>query len=188
MYCRWLSQLEGLPEEEMCYPPISELDESAPYTISLPEDFMQRIGYRLPTEGEWEYACRAGTVTARSFGFAPELLDQFGWHLGNSSDRVWPGGMLKPNDVGLFDMYGNVWEWCQDWRRPYSKTVNGLPLDDGLLAIESPSKYRERIIRGGSITNRIEVLRSAQRDWYTPGRGRNHNVGFRVARTILAGE
>lgn len=188
MYCRWLSQLEGLPEEEMCYPPISEMDESAPHTISLPEDFMQRIGYRLPTEGEWEYACRAGTVTARSFGFAPELVDEYGRHLRNSSDRVWPGGMLKPNDVGLFDMYGNVWEWCQDWRRPYPKTVNGLPLDDGLLALDSPSKYRERIIRGGSITNRIEVLRSAQRDWYTPGRGRNHNVGFRVARTIRSGE
>ena len=113
MYCRWLSQLEGLPEKEMCYPPISELDESAPLTVSLPEDFMQRLGYRLPTEGEWEYACRAGTVTARSFGFAPELVDKFGWHLSNSSDRVWPGGMLKPNDAGLFDMYGYVWEWCQ---------------------------------------------------------------------------
>ena len=148
------------------------------------------MGYRLPTEGEWEYACRAGTVTARSFGFAPELVDEYGWHMGNSSDRVWPGGMLKPNDLGLFDMYGNVWEWCQNRRDTYprrSEATHGSkdkPLQDELRAIDSRSKYIERIIRGGSITNRIEVLRSAQREWYTPGPSRNHNVGFRVARSI----
>ena len=77
-------------------------------------DFLDRSGYRLPTEAEWEYACRSGAVTSRYYGGSVELLGQYAWYNQNSKDRAWPCGLVKPNDLGLFDMLGNVYEWCQE--------------------------------------------------------------------------
>ena len=82
--------------------------------MSIPADFLQRTGYRLPTEAEWEYACRAGTVTSRYYGNSTELLDAYAWYQANSKVHAWTCGSLLPNDLGLFDMLGNVNEWCQD--------------------------------------------------------------------------
>ena len=82
--------------------------------MKIVPDALERPGYRLPTEAEWEYACRAGAVTSRYYGRSVELLGKYAWYLQNSQDRAWPCGQLLPNELGLFDMLGNVYEWCQE--------------------------------------------------------------------------
>jgi formylglycine-generating enzyme required for sulfatase activity len=176
-YCRWLSEKEGFTEDQMCYPPLDQIDESA----SWPEDFLVRTGYRLPTEGEWECACRGGTTTRRFYGESDKLVARYGWFLENSRDQTWPVGLLKPNHLGLFDLYGNAWEWCQDRYGKLPTTPPGRPFLDVPKTVGTSGC----ILRGGSLSNRAEVLRSAQRDFLDPWHNRNHNVGFRVARTIV---
>ena len=82
--------------------------------MTIPADALKRTGYRLPTEAEWEYACRAGAITSRYYGLSIDLLEQYARYQANSQDHAWPCGSLLPNDLGLFDMLGNVYEWCQD--------------------------------------------------------------------------
>src|SRR5262249_17403498 len=116
MYCRWLSEAEGIPEDQMCYPPIQDIQAAvkAGKGLKLPPDYLRRTGYRLPTEAEWEYACRAGAVTSRYYGASEDSLKHYAWYQLNAANRTWPVGRLKPNDLGLFDMLGNVWQWCQE--------------------------------------------------------------------------
>ena len=120
-YCNWLSEQEGLPKDQWCYLP----NERGAYT---PRDDDSRrclaaTGYRLPTEAEWEYACRSGTITSRYYGDSTDLLDKYAWYQANSQDHAWPCGSLLPNDLGLFDMLGNVFEWVPGsvLRRPIRK-------------------------------------------------------------------
>ena len=75
---------------------------------------MSLTGYRLPTEAEMEYATRAGALTSRYYGETEELLPKYAWYNKNSQERTWPVGSLKPNDLGLFDVQGNVYTWCQE--------------------------------------------------------------------------
>ena len=103
-YCRILSEQEGVPEDQMCYPRVDEIKPG----MKLPENYLERTGYRLPTEVEWEYACRAGATTSRYYGDADELLKFYGWYGENSGEVAHPRGMLKPNDFGLFDTLGNT--------------------------------------------------------------------------------
>ncbi len=111
-YCNWLSQQEGIPKDQWCYVP----NESGKFAagMKIVPDFVKREGYRLPTTTEWEYACRAGSVTRWSIGEAQDLLGKYAWCVVNSSSRLHPVGSLRPNDFGLFDMHGNAWEWCQE--------------------------------------------------------------------------
>ena len=121
-YCRWLSEQEGIPEDQRCYPPIDEIKDG----MGLPDGFLSRTGYRLPTEAEWEYACRAGAVTSRPYGGGDDLLDHYAWYDRNARGRAGRVGSLKPNDLGMFDMLGNAWEWCHDARR----AVSAEPAED----------------------------------------------------------
>jgi formylglycine-generating enzyme required for sulfatase activity len=118
--------------------------------------------YRLPTEAEWEYACRAGTTTAFSFGDDAGQLDSYGWYFDNSDDNTHPVGRKKPNPWGLYDMHGNVAEWCLDQYLPdfYSR-FDPDEVADNPLAM--PTKLYPRAVRGGSWEDDPKGLRSAAR-------------------------
>jgi formylglycine-generating enzyme required for sulfatase activity len=183
-YCRWLSEVEQLPPEEQCYPPVAEIERRiwAHQPVPLPADYLRRTGYRLPTRAEWEYACRAQTVSSRPFGVSEELLRHFAWYDAQSRGRAWPAGQKKPNDFGLFDMLGNVWEWCQGPWHKYPGTVAGAFVEDDTgLAAEVPFASAQAIT-GGGFDTRQSAVRSAVNDGNVPWLA-VPQVGFRVART-----
>ena len=116
------------------------------------------ISYRLPTEAEWEYACRAGTSTAYSFGDSSNNLGSYAWCISNSSRTTHPAGQKHPNRIGLCDMHGNVWEWCLDWYSPtYYQTSPSVDPPGPLSGVT-------RVIRGGSYNSTPETCRSASRN------------------------
>ena len=179
-YCNWLSSQEGIPEQQWCYLP----NESGKFAegMKLATDYLARTGYRLPTEAEWEYACRAGTQTSRCYGQSQELLGKYAWYLGNHRDRAWPAATLKPNDLGLFDVHGNVWEWCQERFRDYPSGETGAVADDAedTQSVVPDSDFR--VVRGGSFEAPPWQVRSAYRN-SDPPYYRLTSTGFRVART-----
>jgi len=118
--------------------------------------------YRLPTEKEWEYACRAGTTTKWSFGDDGKELEKYAWYDENSDSTTHEVGQKKPNPWKLYDMHGNVWEWCEDW-------------------YDEEKKYK--VLRGGSWNYDANFTCSADRDWGNPG-NRSVNIGFRLLRTL----
>jgi formylglycine-generating enzyme required for sulfatase activity len=129
--------------------------------------------YRLPTEAEWEYACRAGTTTRYYFGDDANQLGDYAWYYGNSGGKTHPVGQKKPNGWGLYDMSGNVWEWCEDnWHGNYI----GAP-DDGSAWLDNDNDYP--IVRGGSWYLNPDRCRSAYRVSYYRRVNYNH-YGFRV--------
>jgi formylglycine-generating enzyme required for sulfatase activity len=139
-------------------------------------------GYRLPTEAEWEYVCRAGARTSRYYGNSPELLDNYAWTNASSGDQGHPSGRLLPNDLGTFDMLGNLYEWCQDraddWKPDESNT-----LVDELCKAEVIPGDKSRVLRGGAYFDRPQDSRSAYRDREGPGNP-YMTYGFRPARTL----
>jgi formylglycine-generating enzyme required for sulfatase activity len=134
-YCNWLSDKEGIPKDQWCY----EKNDKGEYAAGMKvrPNYLSLRGYRLPSEAEWEYACRAGAVTARYFGETEELLGEYAWYMKNSRDagtlRV---GTKKPNDLGMFDLHGNVWNWCHEGIASYGRGLPRKPDLDG--------EYREQ--------------------------------------------
>jgi formylglycine-generating enzyme required for sulfatase activity len=110
---------------------------------------------RLPTEAEWEYACRAGSRTRFSFGDSDSALRDYAWYGSNSGRKPNPVGQKKPNAWGLYDMYGNVWEWCADW---YGDYPNGAVTDP-----QGAASGSQRVVRGGSWGDGADSCRSARR-------------------------
>lgn len=129
--------------------------------------------YRLPTEAEWEYAARAGSITKYSFGDAEGSLDSYAWYDANSGSKTHEVGTKRPNDWGLYDMHGNVWEWVQDW---YGEYPNGIIVDP-----KGATSGADRVLRGGSWGNHTAILRSASRNSYAPSI-RDQFLGFRIVR------
>ena len=155
------------------------------------QDFIKKLNemegtnkYRLPSEAEWEYACRAGTTTNFSFGDDASKLAEYAWYSDNSEERTHPVGTKKPNTWGLCDMHGNVWEWLEDdWHGTYQKTPYRAPLPlDGSAWVEK-SRGADRVIRGGGWGDGAGLCRSAIRFGLKPDY-RNVDVGFRLARSV----
>jgi formylglycine-generating enzyme required for sulfatase activity len=157
-YCNALSKKEGL---------------TPAYTVNGTNVtwFRGANGYRLPTEAEWEYACRAGTTTPYSSGSS---VDAAGWYGNNSGSVTQPVGQKQANAWGLYDMHGNVWEWCWDWYGNYS---SGSQTDPTGAASGS-----FRVLRGGGWDGLASYLRSAFRDGHNPS-SQFSNYGFRLVRS-----
>jgi formylglycine-generating enzyme required for sulfatase activity len=128
--------------------------------------------YRLPTEAEWEYACRAGTTTRFYTGDKDSDLDAAAWYKNNSDGKTHPVGQKKPNAWGLYDMNGNVWEWCNDWYASYAKAA--------IVDPQGPAEGHFHVARGGGWMRGVASSRSAERDHHHPSFKRS-NVGFRIA-------
>lgn len=148
----------------------------------LPEEKAARRVYRLPTEAEWEYACRAGSPGEYAFGDQVELLDEYCWYATNSGGRTHPVGEKKPNAWGLHDMHGNAWEWVADWYEPHS----------GRAAIDptGPRRGTDRVYRGGGWQYSAPYCRSANRTATRPDfEGFDFlSISFRVAMDASADE
>jgi formylglycine-generating enzyme required for sulfatase activity len=145
---------------------------------------LEPFGLRLPTEAQWEYACRAGTATIWHGGNRPEDAARCGnllvrQRVAGEYFGTLPVGSFAPNDFGLFDMHGNVEEWCADWRFHY--IVPTRP-GDGLREQDGDSRFRA--VRGGSFQRYAVKCRSAERDGAAPG-ARHQTIGLRVARPLL---
>ncbi len=175
-YCNWLSMKEGIPGEEWCYEIKGEAAKLRPKYLSL-------TGYRLPTEPEMEYAIRAGAATSRYYGDAEELLTEYVWYQKNSQDHTWPVGLLKPNDLGFFDIVGNVYTWCSGDLQGLCRRTSRAPVEDeedGPDVISTVKRAR----RGCSYTRMAPETRSAFRNDQEPT-NRNGGNGMRLARTLV---
>jgi formylglycine-generating enzyme required for sulfatase activity len=145
-------------------------------TLTEHERFINRLPdtwkFTLPTESQWEYACRADTKTIFHFGNESHRLEQYGWFASNSADGPKPVGMKKPNNWGIYDLHGNMGEWCFDW---YGKTYPPHGSVDPIT--EKGSSFK--VFRGGTYTDIPNRSRSAYRNRITPDT-RNPWIGFRV--------
>jgi formylglycine-generating enzyme required for sulfatase activity len=156
---------------------LSEREQLAPY-YSIDGQQVGIVGgggYRLPTEAEWEYACRAGRSTPWCFGDDGALLGEYAWYGSNSNIQTQEIATKRPNDWGLYDMHGNVWEWCQDWYGEYPA--------DSQVDPTGPSTGWGRVLRGGSWSSNQRSCRSAIRSYDLPDSRLVSGFGFRAART-----
>lgn len=132
IFCRWLGEQEGIPEEEQCYPPLDQIRDG----MTLPPNFLDRRGYRLPTRVEWEMASRQGSLTPFHFGSDREIMNSYAWTDANSNNRAHRVGLLMPNRLGLFDIHGNAFEWCANTEVPIEPIPFGEIRPDKIGALQ----------------------------------------------------
>ena len=172
-FCNRLSEEEGLAP----YYGLSQVQRWPDGSVkSATVETVDSEGYRLPTEAEWEYSCLAGSDGSYCFGSNAEQLDEYAWFAVNASATSQPVGSLAPNAFGLFDMHGNVWEWCWDWH---------LIEPDATMTIDptGPKQGDSRSCRGGSWFFFDDFARADYRGRSFP-MNRDSNTGFRVVRTL----
>jgi formylglycine-generating enzyme required for sulfatase activity len=173
-FCRWLTKKAKIEENDQCYNDKKEWVQNGEYFHNIlfrPE----RRGYRLATEAEWEYACRCGSTTAYSFGSDRSWLSCYAWNLDNSQRQVHPPAQLCPSPRGLFDMHGNIMEWCDNI---YS---NNYDIDE---STPLQQRTRDRVLRGGGWSSHEDGVRSAFRTKAQP-LASGSSYGFRIVRTIV---
>ena len=167
-YCNWISENEGLPR---AYDDKGNFLDSDGNTTSDPA---MVVGYRLPTEAEWEFAARGGNNSNNNRYSGANAVGFVAWYYPNSGGTTHEVGSKAPNELGLYDMSGNVWEWCSDWYLAYTSTAKTNPYTDEIGA--------GRIIRGGSHYDSAPNVRIARRHSADDTRT-NPDIGFRIVRT-----
>lgn len=179
-YCRWLSEQAGLEESEIPYPPVERIFSGSDEVL-IPEDFEGRLGYRLPSEYEWEYACRSGSEDRYHFGNDDALLANFVIFKGSAADGPAPRTSRPPNAFGLFGTHGNLSEWTHSSFGvmsvdPYGRSVDPPPPAANVFE-------GARVVRGGSFLSSSGQVRSAVRLRGIPNAS-SASVGFRIVRTL----
>jgi formylglycine-generating enzyme len=164
-YCNWLSKREKL---DLVY------SQNGPNVTC---DFTKN-GYRLPTEAEWEYAAKGGNKSKETRYSGSNNQDEIAWHKGNSNASPHTIGTKLPNELGIYDMSGNVWEWCWDW---YNKDY--YKIEDGKNP-RGPVMGERKSVRGGSWDSKLNYMRPANRISTIPNKTHEF-YGFRVARSIV---
>jgi serine/threonine protein kinase/formylglycine-generating enzyme required for sulfatase activity len=173
-YCVWLSEKERL---KSCFASLEEIQPAK----SLEHDLLDQPGFRLPTEAEWEFACRASSTTSRFFGDDDRFLRQYAWYVQNAQTPQ-PVGTLKPNRLGLFDVFGNAGELCQTPYAPYPPEAGAALVTDG-SENSLPTGDRMMILRGCSWQATADNVRAYSRI-LTPAARANANFGFRIAQSL----
>jgi formylglycine-generating enzyme required for sulfatase activity len=169
LYCNARSKAEG-SDTVYSYSSISGTAGNDCVLNGLHID-LSKDGYHLPTEAEWEYACRGGTTTDYYWG--TDSVADYAWYFGGNGTETHPVAEKWPNAFGLYDMSGNVWEWCNDWHGSYAADTTTDP--------SGPASGTTRVLRGGAFDSGATTLRSARRNDFDPS-SRNNNRGFRCVR------
>lgn len=171
-YCNWLSEQDGIDPGEFCFEIITNAERIS--EVRIADDCLRKKGYRMPTEAEWEFACRCGRppVTSRYYGSSDELLEEYAWYQRNANGEPNPCSLRLPSDWGLFDMHGNVWEWSLT---PAGSSGERIP-----RVVQAGTEMK---LQGGAFLTTVEYVRTAC-SYLEKANQRNGTYGLRVVRTL----
>ncbi|MCE9561435.1 MAG: SUMF1/EgtB/PvdO family nonheme iron enzyme [Planctomycetes bacterium] len=176
---QWKAALMGSEPSNFPGPdrPVEQVlwEESRKFCRQMTRQLKGRAEVRLPTQAQWEYACKAGSTSDYNIGDGEESLQKAGWYEGNSGKETHPVGQLAPNAWGIHDMHGNIWEWCLDWYAEYSAEDQTDP--------GGPETGSDRVFRGGGWGDSAKFCRSTYRSWFDPA-VRYDALGFRIVMVL----